>query len=201
MGVPKLKRLPDGSTVELQRFISSLEPMNAYFRRLRGDSSPVSRLGPNVLDDGKTLEISSDDMESAFNLFRMPPDWKSFFALAKKAPCSVYPGRDPNKSQLFPWVGLARWTSFNTLPDAWCSTSQGSRVLRKCHRRALSRPILPTAWFAWMAWMWLVRQTLQPTVRPRLSIAFVLHVIASSFHSTLGNGWSGRPLHPFSARS
>ena len=76
MGVPKLKRLPDGSTVELQRFISNLVLMNAYFRRLRGDSSllpPVSRLGLIVLDKGETLEIDSEDMESAFNLFRMPP--------------------------------------------------------------------------------------------------------------------------------
>ena len=60
MGVPRLKRLPDGSTVELQRFISNLVPMSAYFRRLRGDSSllpPLSRLGLIVLDEGETLEM------------------------------------------------------------------------------------------------------------------------------------------------
>ena len=51
------------------------------------------------------------------------------------------------------------------------------------------------------AWMWSVRHTFRPTTRPRLFLAFVLHVLASSFCSTLGNGWSGRPLHPFSAQS
>ena len=88
MGVSKLMRLPDGSTVELQCFISNLVIMNAYFRRLRGDSSllpPVSRLGLIVLDEGETLENDSEDMESAFILFRMPPVWKSFFAFAKKS--------------------------------------------------------------------------------------------------------------------
>ena len=59
-------------------------------------------------------------------------------------------------------------------------------------------PTLPAPWFAWMAWMWSVRQTLLPTVRPRVQVAVV---IASSFRSTLGHGWSGRPLYPFSARS
>ena len=73
--VPKLKRLPDGSIVELQRFISNLVLMIAYFRRLRGDSSllpPVSRLGFVVLHGG-------------FNSFRMSPVWNSFLAFAKKS--------------------------------------------------------------------------------------------------------------------
>ena len=79
-GSPKLKRLPCGTTVELQRFISNLAAVNAYFCRVRGDSSllpPVFRLGLVVLD-----EIDSEDVESAFNLFRMLPVWKSFLAFA-----------------------------------------------------------------------------------------------------------------------
>ena len=73
--VHMMKSRPDGSTVELQRFISNLVLMNAYFRRLRGDSSllpPVSRLGLLVLDENETLEVDWEDTESAFNLFRMP---------------------------------------------------------------------------------------------------------------------------------
>ena len=111
-GSPKLKRLPCGSTVELQRFISNLAAVNAYFCRVRGDSSlspPVFRLGL-VLVEGETLEIDSEDMESAFNLFRMLPVWKSFFAFAKKVPCSVYPGGNPDK-----WVYVA----ITTVPMGW----------------------------------------------------------------------------------
>ena len=77
MGVPKLKRLLDGSTMELQRFISNMAPVSAYFRGLRPDSSllpSVSRLGVIVLNECETPEIDSG-MESAFNLFRMPPVW------------------------------------------------------------------------------------------------------------------------------
>ena len=78
----------DWPTVELQRFIWNLVPMSAYFPCLREDSSLlplVSRLGHVVLHEGETLEIDSEDMESAFNFFRTPPVWKSFFAFAKKS--------------------------------------------------------------------------------------------------------------------
>ena len=108
--------------------------MNAYFRRLRGDSSLlplVSRLGLIVLDEGGTLEIDSEDMESAFNLFRMPPVWKSFFAVAKKSPLLSVPRWRPRQMGLcgqaittvpMGWVGAVDLTQL--LSDAWCSTSQ-----------------------------------------------------------------------------
>ena len=84
-GIPKLKRLPCGSIVELQRCISDLVLMSAYFRRLWGDSSlllSISRLGLIVLVEGETLETDSEDMESAFNLVRIAPACESFVALA-----------------------------------------------------------------------------------------------------------------------
>ena len=37
--------------------------------------------------------------------------------------------------------------------------------------------------------MWSVRQTFRPTTLP-------LRALASRFRCTLGNGWSGRPVHP-----
>ena len=77
----------------------------------------------------------------------------------------------------------------------------GTLVPRKSLRPAFSHSTLPTASSAWMVWMWSVLQALRPTVRPRSFIASVLHVIASSFRSALGNGWSGRPLRPLSART
>ena len=154
----------------------------SHFRRLWGDSSllpTVSRLGLIVLDEGETLEIDSEDMESAFNLFRMPSVRKSFSLYRKKSLAQCTPVVTPTNGFMWP-------------------SQVGAVDLIQRIARALSRPAFPTAWFAWMAWMWLLRQTLQPTVRPRLPTAFVLHVIASRFRSTLGNGWSGRPLHPSS---
>ena len=94
MGVLRLKRLPDGSTVGLQRFVYNLVPMSSYFRRLREDSS-LLRLGLIVLDESEKFEIYSKDMESAFNLFRKPT-WKNFFVFVR-VPCAVRPGGDPNK--------------------------------------------------------------------------------------------------------
>ena len=60
------------------------------FAFLRGDSSllpQVFRLRPLVLDEGETLEIDSEDMESTINLFRM----KSFFAFDEKSPLLSVP--------------------------------------------------------------------------------------------------------------
>ena len=57
--------------------------MIADIRRLWGDSSwlpSISCLGLTGPVEGETLEIYSEDMESAFNLFRMPPAWKRFLA-------------------------------------------------------------------------------------------------------------------------
>ena len=59
MGVPQLKRLPDNSTLELQR---CNVPVNDYFHRLRGDPSllpPVFHLRIFVLD-GVCLQLDPD---------------------------------------------------------------------------------------------------------------------------------------------
>ena len=60
--------------------------MSAYIRRLWSDSSwlpSISRLGLVVPVEGETLKIDSEDMESAFNLFRMASAWKSLLALVR----------------------------------------------------------------------------------------------------------------------
>ena len=99
MGVKKLKEHADGTVTQLQRFITNLVPMNSYLRRLRGDSGllpSVGRLGLIQLEADETLEIDSEDMVSAFNLFRMPVPWRGAFTYAKQVPASVCPGGDPN---------------------------------------------------------------------------------------------------------
>ena len=62
----------DGATAnpKSKRCISNLVPISAHFRCMRGDSSllpSVSRLGLIVPVESETLEIDSEDMESAFN--------------------------------------------------------------------------------------------------------------------------------------
>ena len=68
-------------------FVYNLVPMSSYFRRLRGDSS-LLRLGLLVLDEGEKFEIDSEDIKSAFNLFRKPT-WKNFFVFVR-VPCAVH---------------------------------------------------------------------------------------------------------------
>ena len=112
MGVKKLKEHADGTVTQLQRFITNLVPMNS-FRRLRGDSGllpSVGRLGLIQLEADETLEIDSEDMVSAINLFRMPVPWRGAFTYAKQVPASVCPGGDPNTM-----VYLA----ITTVPTGW----------------------------------------------------------------------------------
>ena len=153
MGVPKLKRLPDGSTVELQRFISNLVPVNAknYFRRLRGVSSLLRpALDLLFLMEAKLLKLIRRTWSLRSTCFARLQSGGEAVAIT-----TVPMG----------WVGavdlaqrIARRLVFNIagIPRASEVSSAGSFSL------------LPTAWFAWMAWMWSVRQTLQPMVRPRL---------------------------------
>ena len=138
-------------------------------------------------------------MESAFNLFRMPPVWKSFY-------CAVYPGGDPNK-----WVYVA----ITTVPMGWVGAVD---FIQHIARRLVfniagvtrasevssagSFPSHPPYSLVCMDGLDVVCSSNAPANGTlRLFLTFVLHVLASSFCSTLGNGWSGRPLHPFSAQS
>ena len=81
-GVRKVKEV-GGVTKELQRFISILVPTNEATQQLPGeqDSLPyigmltALQLGPN-----EDLYLESEDFQSAFNLFRVPPNWAPFFA-------------------------------------------------------------------------------------------------------------------------
>ena len=72
MAVAKRKRHEDGTETILQRFITNLIPTNSYLRRLRGDTDSllrVGRLSLITLQDHEQLEVDSEDMVSAFNLF------------------------------------------------------------------------------------------------------------------------------------
>ncbi|CAE7806385.1 unnamed protein product [Symbiodinium sp. CCMP2592] len=85
-GVRKTKE-KDGKTIELQRFISILCPTNDAMRLLPGaqDTLPYIWQLPAVMAEKDSyLVLDSEDLQSAFNLFRMPPRWAGFFAFAKK---------------------------------------------------------------------------------------------------------------------
>ncbi|CAE7227472.1 unnamed protein product [Symbiodinium sp. CCMP2592] len=85
-GVAKNK-VQDGVTVEMQRFISILCPTNEAMRLLPGaqDSLPyVGQLTAILAEKDSYLTLDSEDLHSAFNLFRMPPAWAPYFSFAKK---------------------------------------------------------------------------------------------------------------------
>eukprot|EP00438_Fugacium_kawagutii_P013458 Skav231262 [mRNA] locus=scaffold2436:51122:57163:+ [translate_table: standard] len=79
--VPKEK---DGKM--LQRFISIFCPLNAVSRKVEGEEGTLPYLGQLCLlqvPDEACLLIDSEDLQSAFNLFEMPPGWRGMFCYQK----------------------------------------------------------------------------------------------------------------------
>ena len=113
MAVAKRKRHEDGTETILQRFITNLIPTNSYLRRLRGDADSLPRVGRLsliTLQDHEQLEVDSEDMVSAFNLFAVPEQWRGAFVFEKRVPGSVVAGGDPN---------VLIYVSIGTVPMGW----------------------------------------------------------------------------------
>ena len=111
MGVDKWKTV-GGVKKRFLRFITILVPSNAFLRRLRGGSGDLPYLGQlSLVELGpeEDLWIDSEDMESCFNLFRMPPCWLGAFAFSKKVPRSVVGG--PADEYMY--------VSIQTVPMGW----------------------------------------------------------------------------------
>ena len=122
MAVAKDKDLGGGRIEHRQRFVSILVPLNSYLRRLPGDSSllpNVTRMSLVALEEGEVLVLDSEDMTSAFNLFRMPACWRKAFTFSRQVPGSVVPGGVGIRTT--PWGGSVLWTSCSASPATSCS--------------------------------------------------------------------------------
>ena len=142
MGVDKYKMV-GGERKRFLRFISILVPSNSFLRRLRGGSGDLPYLGQLSLVElqpGEDMWIDSEDMESCFNLFRMPPAWRGLFAFSKQVPRSVVGG--PASEMMYVaiqtvpmgWLGavdvmqyMARKLVFET-----CGTSPSTELHKDC---------------------------------------------------------------------
>ena len=68
------------------------------------------RLSLITLQDHEQLEVDSEDMVSAFNLFAVPEQWRGAFVFEKRVPGSVVAGGDPN---------VLIYVSIGTVPMGW----------------------------------------------------------------------------------
>eukprot|EP00438_Fugacium_kawagutii_P028380 Skav207224 [mRNA] locus=scaffold1717:49410:52959:+ [translate_table: standard] len=79
------KDFPDGRPA--QRLIMDLRATNAVMRVIAGDISTLagaSAFTNIVLEEGKLITLSGDDLCSSFYLFRLPDAWKPFMAFERK---------------------------------------------------------------------------------------------------------------------
>ena len=82
-----VKMKEGGRDVEAQRFISVLCPTNDAMRLLPGaqDKLPyIGQLTAILAERDSYLVLDSEDLQSAFNLFRMPLEWAPMFSFAQK---------------------------------------------------------------------------------------------------------------------
>ena len=108
-GVPKWK-----GGEQKQRFISIFCPLNAVSRKLEGSEDTLPYVGQvsllQVPDESEIL-VDSEDMASAFNLFRMPEGWRGLFCYEKPVKASAI--GLPGDGTVF--------ISLRTIPMGWLS--------------------------------------------------------------------------------
>ena len=97
-----------------QRFISIFCPLNAVSRKIEGDEGTLPYVGQVHLlhiPDECEIVVDSEDMTSAFNLFRMPEGWRGLFVYEKTVPahCLGLPGDEPS------------YVALRTVPMGWIS--------------------------------------------------------------------------------
>ena len=97
-----------------QRFISIFCPLNAVSRKIEGDESTLPYVGQVHLlhiPDECEIVVDSEDMTSAFNLFKMPEGWRGLFVYEKTTPahCLGLPGDEPV------------YVALRTVPMGWIS--------------------------------------------------------------------------------
>ena len=88
-------------SVETQRLIMNLTPVNSLVRELQGDVGTLPSLqnfGQLFLGEDEQLLVSSEDVRCFFYLFRTPPCWHKYMGFNKLLPREMVPdeyaGRD-----------------------------------------------------------------------------------------------------------
>eukprot|EP00438_Fugacium_kawagutii_P009611 Skav215637 [mRNA] locus=scaffold736:68674:73286:+ [translate_table: standard] len=92
-GAVKKMKIIDGKPVSCQRFISIMCPINAVTVALKGsqDTLPyIGQLTGLMLEQDESLYLESEDLQSAFNLFKAPDEFLGFFAYSKKVDSSAF---------------------------------------------------------------------------------------------------------------
>ena len=120
MGVEKIKEI-DGCKVNLLRFICILCPINAYMRKIIGDSWSLPQgclLATLILAAGEFVWVDGGDLESCFNLFTLPDSWLPYFVFSKMVASSAFGGAPGRMTYVamraVPWAGPTVWRCCKT---------------------------------------------------------------------------------------
>eukprot|EP00438_Fugacium_kawagutii_P033385 Skav211631 [mRNA] locus=scaffold2262:105332:110360:+ [translate_table: standard] len=113
-GKTKGKEKGKPKTPAQERFISIFVPLNSVSKKIEGDEATLPYVGQvNLLQipDESEIVIDSEDMASAFNLFKMPIGWRGLFVYEKTAPACCF-GKEGN---------APTYVALRTVPMGWLS--------------------------------------------------------------------------------
>ena len=114
MGVDKVKEI-EGCKVNLLRFICILCPINAYMRKIMGDSWSLPQgclLATLILGAGEYVWVDGEDLESCFNPFTLPDSWLPYFVFSKMVASSAFEGTP----------GKMAYVAMRAVPMGWTNS-------------------------------------------------------------------------------
>eukprot|EP00971_Amphidinium_carterae_P297957 5920580-Amphidinium_carterae.1 len=94
----------DGTQSRVLRLIANLIPSNSLLKPMTGCSQQMgySPLWAQLhLEDGECLLLYSEDQQSCFHLYSMPPSWRCFFVIGHAVNPSVF-GLGPQSQPIYP---------------------------------------------------------------------------------------------------
>ena len=141
-------------TVELQRIIMNLIPLNNVVRSFEGDVSTLpswAEMAPLHLQPHENLLVSSEDVRAFFYIFKVPPSWHRFLCFNRplpEEPCGERRGRWYPCSAVLPMgfknsVSLAQHVHRFVVKRALaqCGLQGGEAELRKDRVFSVSNPL------------------------------------------------------------
>ena len=117
-------------SLETQRLIMNLTPVNAICRELRGDIATLpslSNMNLMMLGPGQQCLVSSEDVRCFFYLFRVPQHWKRYLGFNKLVPPHLIPQK---------FKGMDCVLSSNVLPMGFCNSVS---IAQHIHRVVINK--------------------------------------------------------------
>ena len=113
-------------------------PINEHLKKIRGAEATLpyhGQVGMLLIPDAGEVLIDSEDLESCFNLFVMPPSWTGWFVYEKQVPGHIVGFGNSQPT----YVGLRTVPNGMDLGSWGCARGSAVYCLHRCRHRPKQR--------------------------------------------------------------